>query len=81
MRILDKGQDRAISKISILFTKDEAAELRDALSDLVENQGKRGFHHHVNNADYSKEIIVALYTENEYSEFDQRTQRLIQDDS
>ncbi len=80
MRILDRGHDRPLSKIGLFLTKDEALELRDSLTSLLENKARKGFHHHINNAEYSKEITLAIYSENDLSEFDKRTQHLIQDD-
>ena len=79
MRILDQDQDKAISRITLLLRPSEASELRDALESLLKSD--RPVHHeHVPDADFEKEVTIALYSEEAMDSFDERTRRLIADD-
>ncbi|MBE7031644.1 MAG: hypothetical protein E7401_01620 [Ruminococcaceae bacterium] len=80
MRILDEDRDKALKNILLLFTKQEAEQLISDLEDLV-NDDTRGNHFHINNEDYSKEITVALYDENNIDDFfSERCKELIKYD-
>ncbi len=57
MRI--EGDNRTISNLVVFLTRAEAAELRDAAVDLLENFDDAGWHGHVSNADYQIEMTIA----------------------
>lgn len=78
MRILDEEADRAISMVTLFLTKSEASELRDSLKALLERNGVG--HEHVDSEDFQKEITVAVYDDDDVTQFDQRSQRLIRED-
>lgn len=51
--------DHVADAVVLLLTKTEAAELRDALDDLLQRFDEPGWHAHVSSADYLTEITVA----------------------
>ncbi len=79
MRILDEKIDTSIDTVTILLTLDEANELIDGLSDLI-NTTKTDSHVHVSNHDFSKEITIALYNDNNINSFSERYRKLIKED-
>lgn len=78
MRILDEQRDCSVARVTILLTRAEAEELRDALESVLANW--RGNHAHVPSEDWQKEITVALYDVNTIDTFHERYQRLILED-
>lgn len=57
MKLIGDGQD--LSELLMHLSPGEAAELRDALVDLLENYDSPGWHAHISNPDYQREITVA----------------------
>ena len=81
MRILDDGNDNAIKSVLILLNKLEAKELIDALHDLL-SCDEQQFHVHINDAEYQREITLALYDDIDIKKntFDKRVMELIWED-
>ena len=79
MRILDQTNDKSLSDILLLLTIDEAKELRDAIETLLLQQNKND-HCHISDFDYSKELTVSLYEQNQIDGFNERIQMLINKD-
>jgi len=77
MRILDETRDNSVDRATLLLTRSEAQELLDSLKSLIAD-GK-GQHAHVPSEDYKKEISIAIYEPGNPEGFNQRCQRLIQD--
>lgn len=77
MRFLNNDTDTAFSRLTLLLTKAEASELRDALELLLQSPHR---HEHVPSEDYEKEIIVAIYEEANVGAFNERMQQLIRED-
>jgi len=75
MRILDDDASKKVDHVTILLTRDEAEELRDALTNVLTDPEYD--HDHVISEDYQKEIIVAIYDVANLSSFNERCQRLI----
>ena len=48
-----------LSEILIHLTRDEAAELRDAVEALLEHFHEPGYHAHVSSSDYRTEMTLA----------------------
>ena len=60
MRI-ERKPGEPVSGVYLWLTREEAQELRDAMSDLL-NAGDADWHAHISSADYQAEITVALDT-------------------
>jgi len=79
MRILDEKRDNSVDRATLLLTRSEAKELWDSLQSLLDD-GK-GQHTHVPSEDYQKEITIAIYDPGNIEGFNQRCQKLIQDNA
>ena len=79
MRILDETRDNSVDRATLLLTRSEAQELLDSLQSLL-TDGK-GQHAHVPSEDYLKEIAIAIYEPGNVEGFNQRCQKLIQDNA
>ena len=79
MRILDEKTNNSISNLTILLEKDEAVQLIGYLEDLILEKTPNE-HCHLNNADYSKEITIALYEKYNVEGFSDRYKSLIMND-
>ena len=79
MRILDIDASKAIDNVILYLTKEEASQLQYDLQSLLENF-QVGNHHHINDVDYKREITVTIYDENDVTELDERSRRIIQED-
>jgi hypothetical protein len=78
MRILGEDDDKAQSRVTLYLTKAEAGEMKDSLKALLE--GPQDSHHHISSSDFSKEITVCLYSEDDpkaLSHFDERSRKII----
>ena len=78
MRIHDMESDKSIDLVGIYLTIDEAKRLRDGLEILIKDPEQH--HDHITDSDYKKELILAVYTENNMDSFDSRSRRLILED-
>ena len=79
MRILDQDNDRSVNAVTLYLTKSEAAELRDSLEYILEDPVGR--HEHTSSNDYAKEVTVCIYDPDHLTNFDERSKRLILEDS
>jgi hypothetical protein len=79
MRILDQDNDRPVNAVTLYLTKSEASELRDSLEDILADPVGR--HEHTSSNDYAKEITVCIYDLDHLASFDERSKRLILEDS
>jgi hypothetical protein len=77
MRILDEARDAAIANITLLLTRAEASEMRDALETLLADESR---HEHVSSKDYDKEVSLAIYNDETLQRFNDRCRRLIRQD-
>ena len=78
MRILDQNADKSLNDILIYLTYDEALELKSSLDDLLERPSNN--HSHISSKDYSKELTVCIYDENNLTGFNERSTTLIKND-
>ncbi|EFB41444.1 hypothetical protein [Parachlamydia acanthamoebae] len=78
MRILDQNADKSLNDILIYLTYDEALELKSSLDDLLERPSNN--HSHISNKDFSKELTVCIYDENNLTGFNERSTTLIKND-
>ena len=76
MRILDLDTDRSQRSILLLLTREEAAEMRDGLDDLL--TGPHGNHVHVSDPGFEREITLAIYAADNTHGFSERVRQLIE---
>ena len=79
MRILDNDSNKALKNITLYITISEAKNLNDDLQSLI-NDFSSNNHVHVNDGDYTHEITVAVYDDNDFDGFNQRSKLLIEED-
>jgi len=77
MRILDEKKDCKLDRICIFLTNSEVIELRDSLSEIIENPNH---HSHIPSNDFFKEITVCIYDAGNLSNFNERSKKLILED-
>jgi len=75
VRIYDPDSKTSLKSITLLLTPTEAKELADSAADLAGHPEKH--HHHVHDADLRREIVVAVYTAENLSQFDAASRRVI----
>ncbi|MBM3201871.1 MAG: hypothetical protein FJZ56_05630 [Chlamydiae bacterium] len=79
MRIYDLNADKKIDKVILYLTPDEAQQLKYALEQII-GDNKKHHHQHILDDDYKREITVCVYKDDNLATFDERSQRLIQQD-
>lgn len=77
MRIYDDENKRVLNSVTLFLTPQEASEMASDLRDLSDHPEK--YHHHINNNDYSNEIIVSVYTDDNINQFDEESRRILGD--
>ena len=75
MRILDYRTDKALEDICIYLTPSEAKQMLGLLEEFVSGQIEH--HEHFYDENYEREITLAIYTEKNLKEFDERSKKLI----
>ena len=75
MRILDGDYTRILDSVYIYLTPSEAREMADGLRMLIGKPSER--HFHVNDDSFEREVIVSIYTQDNFDGFDERSKRLI----
>ncbi len=78
MRILDVGDGHPLREVCLYLTLSEAEEMIDGLQGLVARPQDQ--HAHVNDDTYEHEITLAVYTDGNLDQFDDRSKKLIADD-
>ena len=75
MRILDNETGKALREIIVYFTRDEMSEVQEIAEAFV--KGEEDHHYHMNDENFEREIIFAMYTDENLHEFDERSRKLI----
>ncbi len=75
MRILDNDTNRALANISVFLTPADAKEMIGYLEHLLEEPLLH--HAHLSDEEYKREITLAVYSESNLNEFDERSRKLI----
>jgi len=75
MRILDNQTSRALEDICLYLTPSEAKEMMHYLENLLANRDEH--HAHINDSSYQREVTLAIYTEDNLNQFDERSRKLI----
>ena len=78
MRIYDTENDVELDRVIIYLNPEEANELASYCEDLSKHPEKH--HAHICDNDYTREIIVSVYTAENMNQFDKRSRELIGDD-
>jgi len=80
LRILSNDSNHALKGVTLYLTMNEARELHSSLESLMDS-GVHVNHSHINDVEYTHEITVVIYCENDFNGFNQRSIKLIQEDS
>ncbi len=75
MRLLDLSTDRPITGVLLMLTPEEAAELKDAVEDLLAQPEL--LHAHVSDSEEKHLVTVAVYTPRNLGRFSDKVQALI----
>ena len=76
MKIYDQTSKRVLANITLFLTLGEARELAGAAKDLAANP--QHHHHHVSDKTFQQEITLAVYTRENFPQFDDESRRLIE---
>ena len=75
MRIYDPKTKRVLENVTLFLTPEEAGELGQSALDLAKSPKKH--HHHVSDAEFKREITIAVYTPENIAGFDAEARRII----
>lgn len=75
MRIYDQENDRLLPAVTIYLTPDEMHELADSARDLYEHPEHH--HSHVVNRDCTVEVTIAVYTRENWDQFDDKSREIL----
>jgi hypothetical protein len=75
MKIYDENAKRVLSSVILFLTPAEARELAGAAEELAANP--QHHHHHINDKTFQQEITLAVYTRENFNEFDEESRKLI----
>jgi len=78
MRILDEDNNKAIKRVLILLTQEEATEMRDDLERMLQKNISNE-HTHINDMEYEHEMTISIYNDQVQS-FNERVKNLIAKD-
>jgi hypothetical protein len=78
VRILNEQTDKSLDAVIVYLTKQEAAELKDSLEQILADH--EGRHEHISSEDYRKELTVCIYEMDQLDRFNDRSKRLILED-
>lgn len=78
MRIHDSQIDRVTNNLILFLTEKEAQQLIGALENVLEDDSA-GNRWHVNDKEYTHEIIVTIVRPGKHNEYDNRSQEIQQD--
>jgi hypothetical protein len=76
MRIIDQKTHTTLSKILIMLTPDEALELWSSIENIDYTKPN---HIHVDDAEYKREITVAIYTDKNLQSFSEEVRKVIEE--
>jgi hypothetical protein len=76
MKIYDHINKTILTGVTLFLTPDESLELADSARDIALNP-KTHQHHHVLDQDFKREIIVAVYTDENLAQFDSESLKVI----
>ena len=80
MRIYNLDENKKVNKVILYLTPDEAQEMNDSLDLLINN--KKHQHEHIPDREnyFKREITICIYSKDNLSAFDERSQKLILND-
>jgi len=76
MRIIDQETRKTLSTVLIMLTPDEAFELWSSVKNIDSSKAN---HIHVDDADYKRELTVAIYTDNNLQFFSEEVRKVIEE--
>lgn len=80
MRILDTVANTALKNIILYLKTEEARELYDSIGALLK-ENDFSSHTHVNDISFEHEVTVVLYDEQQFKSLDERSKKLISNDT
>jgi hypothetical protein len=75
MRIYDSSSKRVLTEIALFLTPSEMRELADTADQLANHPGMH--HGHINDRAFAQDILVAVYTADNLSQFDEESRQVI----
>lgn len=78
MKIYDAISKRELSQVTLYLTPSEAAELGDTAHALAVDPKQH--HGHVTDVDLTREVILAVYTADNLSQFDAESRSVLAED-
>jgi hypothetical protein len=75
MKIYDENAKRLLTSVTIYLTPAEARELANAARDLADNP--QHHHQHVSDKAFQREVTLAVYTRENFNQFDEESRKLI----
>jgi hypothetical protein len=75
MRIYNPTNKQVLDRVTLFLTPDEARELGQTASDLAQSPQKH--HEHVPDAEFKREITVAVYTPENLTQYDSESRKII----
>jgi hypothetical protein len=79
MRIYNLDSEKKANNVILYLTPDEAQEMKHALEQLI-SDSKKQHHQHICDSEYKREVTVCIYEEDNLSNFDERSKKLILND-
>lgn len=78
MRIYDSSSKRVLTDVTLFLTPSEMRELADTADQLANDPSMH--HGHINDSKFAQEIVVAVYTADNLSQFDDESRQIIGSD-
>jgi hypothetical protein len=78
MRIQDMETGKRLQNVCIYLTDREIEEMKCVLEDFF--TGALDHHAHINDDSYKHEVTIAVYNDENFDQFDERSKRLILED-
>jgi hypothetical protein len=76
MRIIDKKNNKALTSVLILLTPKEATELWNKVKSI---DPKVGDHVHINDLEFTREVTIAIYTDQNQHLFTEEIRNIIRE--
>ena len=80
MRIYDSAADAKTNNVILYLTPDEAQEMKDSLELLLNDRNRHHEHIPDRESNFSREITLCIYREDNLSSFDEKSKKLILND-
>lgn len=79
MRIYDPSTNRVLSEVTLLLTPEELNHLAGYAESLAEEPSVANTHAHIDDAEFQREILLVVVTEETVPTFVERLQEILRD--